>query len=156
MVEKIEQAKAALVRALEDIFSTMFGENLVVVDHHDIADTPRISSMIGFGGIWSGFVALHFSTPMACQISAGFLGMPVDEPDETVRDTVAELANMVGGGLRNQLSTGEEMFKLSLPSVVEGLEYSTRGPAGSQELFLGVVAGDYHFKLQLVLEKKNR
>jgi chemotaxis protein CheX len=152
-VEKMEQARPALVNALQDIFSTMYSEELEVTAHEQVTDTPRISSMIGFGGVWSGFVALHFSKTMACNLTAGLLGVPADEIDETVRDTVAELANMVGGGLRNQLSTRGDVFKLALPSVVEGLEYSTHGPAGSQELLLGAITGSYRFKVQLVLEK---
>jgi chemotaxis protein CheX len=154
-VDKMEQARAALVRALEDIFSSMYGEIVQIIPHIDVMDAPRITSMIGFGGATSGFVALHFSNEMACLLTAGLLGMEVAEPDETVRDTVAEMANMVGGGLRNQMSSTHDNFRLSLPSVVQGLEYSTRGPAGSQEILAGAVAGPYRFKIQLVLEKKS-
>jgi CheY-specific phosphatase CheX len=152
--DKMQRVNQALAHALKDIFTTMFGTGIEIVSHELVPDLPHISSMIGFGGELSGFVALHFSQDMACRIGAGFLGMPMDRLDETVRDTLAELVNMVAGGLRNQLSSDHEMFKLSLPSVVEGLEYSTRGPAGSLELMLGVVAKDYRFKLQLVMERK--
>jgi chemotaxis protein CheX len=154
-VEKMQKARTALVRALEDIFSSMYGETAEIVSVTQIGDTPRISSMIGFGGESSGFVALHFSGEMACSVTAGLLGIQVNEVDETVRDTVAEMANMVGGGLRNQMSSTHDDFRLSLPSVVQGLEYSTKGPAGSQEVLIGVVAGPYQFKVQLVLEKKS-
>ena len=155
-MEKMDQASLALTRALEGIFSSMYGETLEIVSDTQISDTPRISSMIGFGGESSGFVALHFSGVMACRITAGLLGIQVEEVDETVRDTVAEMANMVGGGLRNQMSSTHDDFKLSLPSVVQGLEYSTKGPAGSKEVLVGAVAGPYQFKVQLVLEKKSR
>jgi chemotaxis protein CheX len=154
-VEKMEEARKALVHALEDIFSSMYGEAVEIASDAQIGDAPRISSMIGFGGTSSGFVALHFSGEMACRITEGLLGVQVREVDETVRDTVAEMANMVGGGLRNQMSSTHDDFKLSLPSVVQGLEYSTKGPAGSQEVFLAAVAGPYQFKVQLVLEKKS-
>jgi chemotaxis protein CheX len=154
-VEKMDQARTALVRALEDIFSSMYGETLEIVPPDSILDHLRISSMIGFGGQTSGFVALHFSKEMACLLTAGLLGTQSEEVDENVRDTVAEMANMVGGGLRNQMSSTHDNFKLSLPSVVQGLEYSTRGPAGSQEILIGAVAGQYRFKIQLVLEKKS-
>jgi chemotaxis protein CheX len=154
-VEKMEKGRTALVHALEDIFSSMYGETVEIVSDAQISDAPRISSMIGFGGESSGFVALHFSGEMACRITEDLLGMQVQEVDETVRDTVAEMANMVGGGLRNQMSSTHDNFKLSLPSVVQGLEYSTKGPAGSQEVLFAAVAGPYRFKVQLVLEKKS-
>jgi CheY-specific phosphatase CheX len=152
--DKTDKVKLALERAVKDIFSTMFGVGMEIVPHEKVTDAPRISSMIGFGGEISGFVSLHFSFDMACKLTTGLLGMPVAEPDDTVKDTMAELVNMVAGSLRNQLSTDHEVFNLSLPSVVQGLEYSTRGPAGSYELMLGVIAESYHFKMQLVMEMK--
>ena len=152
-VEQVERGKCALIRALKDIFSSMFNVGVEVVPHEQVSDAPRISSMIGFGGEISGFVLLHFSIANACKVTAGLLRMPIDHANETVRDTVAELVNMVAGRLRNQLCIRHEPIKLSLPSVVEGLEYSTRGPAGSLELLMGVVAETYCFKVQLVMEK---
>jgi hypothetical protein len=36
---------------------------------------------------------------------------------------------------------------------VAGLEYSTQGPSGSQELLMRVATERYRFKIQIVLEK---
>jgi chemotaxis protein CheX len=143
----------AVICALQDVFATMFQEHADLVSYNEIKDTPRVSSIIGFNGPQTGFISLHFSSDMACQLASGLLGMPVEEVDEIVQDAIAELVNMVAGGLRNRLSSSQEDFRLSLPWVVAGLEYSTQGPSGSQELLMGVATERYRFKIQLVLEK---
>ncbi len=150
--DTLKDIQDAALRALQEIFATMFGETAMLIPHSEISDTPRISSILGFAGQLSGFISLHFSGAMACKIAEGFLGMPIEGIDDTVRDATAEIVNMAGGGLKKQLSRDQEMFKVSIPSVVEGLEYSTRGPAGSHEILFGVAAGPYRFKLQLVIE----
>jgi len=150
--ETLGEIHDAAVRAVREIFATMFGETAEVIPHSEIADTTRISSIIGFAGQLSGFISLHFSAAMACKLAEGLLDMPVETIDETVRDAAAEMVNMVSGGLKKQLSQDQELFKVSIPSVVEGLEYSTRGPAGSQEILFGVAAGPHRFKVQLVIE----
>src|SRR5689334_10687582 len=110
-----------LERAVDEIFSTMFGESACFISPNEIPDTPRVSSIIGFAGRISGFLALHFSKEMACKVAEGFLGMPVTEIDDTVQDAVAELVNMTAGGFKKQLSGTQDSFKVSIPSVVQGM-----------------------------------
>jgi chemotaxis protein CheX len=43
--------------------------------------------------------------------------------DDVVRDMLGELANMIGGNLKSVLAPG---IRLSMPSVVEGSDYSLR------------------------------
>jgi chemotaxis protein CheX len=150
--EMLNEIHDAAIRGIVEIFATMFGETAQEVHHTEIVDAPRISSIIGFAGPLSGFVSLHFSNQMACKLAEGLLSMPVTTIDDTVRDAVAEMANMVAGGLKKQLNPKREMFKLSIPSVVQGMDISTRGPASSQEILIGVAAGDHRLKVQLVIE----
>ena len=46
-----------------------------------------------------------------------------DLVDDDVRDVLGELANMIGGNLKSVLSRG---IQLSMPSVVDGSNYSLR------------------------------
>ena len=148
----IHQIESALSAALKDIFHTMFRKEASMIPHSDISIAPRVSSVVGFTGRLSGVLCLHFSNIMACNLAAGLLGMPVAKVDETVRDAVGEMSNMLAGGLKKQLSSTDNMFKISIPSVIEGAEYSVHVPADAHQMWLGVSAGDCRFKVQLVLE----
>jgi chemotaxis protein CheX len=48
---------------------------------------------------------------------------PPDAVDDVVRDVLGELANMIGGNLKCILVPG---IRLSMPSVVDGSDYSLR------------------------------
>jgi CheY-specific phosphatase CheX len=87
-------------------------------------------------------------------IASGLLGMPMDELDETVCDAAGETVNMLAGCFKNQVSRTEEMFKISVPSVIQGREYNVHTRANSQQVLLGVSTGSYQFVAQLVLENR--
>ena len=48
---------------------------------------------------------------------------PPDTVDDVVRDVLGELANMIGGNMKCVLTRG---IRLSMPSVVDGGDYSLR------------------------------
>ncbi len=151
LIDKIE---SGLEAALHEIFSVMFSDHAKIVENGQAPDSPQISSIVGFTGHLSGMLALHFSVDMACRTASRLLGMPVSQPDENVRDAVGELGNMLAGGLKKRLSNTDNMFKISIPTVVAGLEYSMHAPANSQQVWMGIAAGEWRFKIQLVLEQK--
>jgi len=97
-------------------------------------------------------LSLHFSSDMACKMASSLIGIPVTQADENVRDAVGELSNMLAGGLKKQLSDTDNMFKISIPTVIVGMEYSMHGPANSHQVWMGVDTGRCRFKVQLVLE----
>src|SRR5664279_3671280 len=60
----------------------------------------------------------------ACQFTNCLMGLPLpEEVNDDVRDTMDELANMLGGNLKSLLPRG---VVLSMPSVVAGGDYSLR------------------------------
>ncbi len=148
----IRKLELGIEAALKDIFATMFNDNARVLRHTEISDSPRISSVVGFTGRLSGMLSLHFSSDMACKMASALLGMPVMQADENVRDAVGELSNMLAGSLKKQLSDTDNMFKISIPTVIVGMEYSMHAPANSQQVWMGVDTGRCRFKVQLVLE----
>lgn len=152
--ELIRKIELGIEVALRDIFATMFNDEAKVVQHTDILDLPSISSVVGFTGRLSGMLSLHFSSGMACKMASALLGMPVTQADENVRDAVGELSNMLAGGLKKQLSDTDNMFKISIPTVIVGMEYSMHAPANWHQVWMGVDTGRCRFKVQLVLEQE--
>jgi chemotaxis protein CheX len=75
-------------------------------------------------GAWRGAVLLECDRSQACQFTSRLISIPVpEEVNADVRDAMGELANMLGGNLKSVLPRG---VVLSMPSVVEGSDYSLR------------------------------
>jgi CheY-specific phosphatase CheX len=95
-------------------------------------DTPwfpggnRLTSAVQMTGDWNGAVLMECDGRQACRFAARFLAREPsgdDVVDDDVRDVLGELANMIGGNLKSVLSRG---IQLSMPSVVDGSNYSLR------------------------------
>jgi chemotaxis protein CheX len=77
-------------------------------------------------GAWEGAVALHCSAALARQAASIMFGMSLEEAtSEEVQDALAELTNITGGNVKTLLP---EPCMLSLPTVVEGNDYTFRVP----------------------------
>jgi len=148
----VHDLKEGLLHALQDLFINMFNERATLIPPEGVCDQPRISSVVGFAGRLTGCLLLHFKPEVACAVASSLLGTKMTTVDETVCDAIGEMVNMLAGGLKHHLSRNEEMFKISIPSVIAGQDYATHAPANSQILLVGVSAGPYSFKVQVVIE----
>ncbi len=151
-----ETAEKSLMAASLEVFRTMLGGALAKAPDGTDPGETQVSSIVGFGGKFSGFVALHMSRDVACQISGAMLGgMEITEVDEMVHDALGEVGNMVAGGFKKILSEdlGETAFQISLPTVVEGAGITTQGPHHAMSSKGTMTTSDYKLALQLVLEE---
>ncbi len=146
-----EELEASLKRALREIITTMFNCDVKIlpVEEVDIIP-PGLSAIVGFGGKISGYVAIHLSPHSACVLASNLLGMKFDEMDEIVADAMGEMVNMLAGSLKKYASRNEDLFKISIPSIVYGRDYSTHAPKNAERLAVGVQAGGCSFEAQLV------
>jgi len=94
------------------------------------AATPQaeVSGCVQFTGAWEGAVTIECTADFARRAAATMFG--VEPENATVADTqdaIGELTNMTGGNVKALLP---EPCRLSLPSVVQGNDFSTRVPGG--------------------------
>jgi chemotaxis protein CheX len=85
---------------------------------------PIVTSAVYFAGSWKGAALLECNLELAKLFTARL--MPGCQPtsfDDDVRDCIGELANMIGGNLKALLP---DHVELSIPSVIEGRNYSVR------------------------------
>ena len=120
----IEILPAELAQIVESVFGTMMGLEAGECGTPWFPGGDRLTAAVHMAGDWNGAVLLECGQRQACQFAGRFLSMdPPGSVDDVVRDVLGELANMIGGNMKCVLTRG---IRLSMPSVVDGSDYSLR------------------------------
>jgi chemotaxis protein CheX len=113
-----------LAQIVESVFETMMDLKVCPSAMPWFPAGDRLTAAIHLAGEWNGAVLVECDHGQACRFAGRFLSMnPPHTVDDVVRDVLGELANMIGGNLKCVLTRG---IKLSMPSVVDGSDYSVR------------------------------
>ena len=103
------------------VFGTMLSMNVQPVTADWDTSDRSVTAAIYFAGPWSGAVMIECSREESFAFTEVLAGVPrPTELDETARDALGELVNMVGGNLKAILPKG---VSLSMPMVVQGSDY---------------------------------
>lgn len=84
-----------------------------------------ISGIIGLSGGAKGTITLSFPKLTALKTVSQFIGEKIVTMDEIVKDAVGELANIVAGAAKKDLS--QFKISISLPTVVVGDGHEVQG-----------------------------
>jgi chemotaxis protein CheX len=122
------------IESVRELFSTMLScqaqrGNVTLSDGQSA--THGIVAIIGLSGPARGTVALDFPSQTAFAIVGRLFGEAPTEFDADVSDTVAEMANIVGGGAKARLRNDSHPIDLGLPTVVVGGDYQVHHPSQS-------------------------
>ncbi len=113
-----------LAQIVESVFGTMLGLEIGECQAPWFPGADRLTAAVHLAGDWNGAVLVECDRGQACRFAGRFLSMdPPETVDDVVRDVLGELANMIGGNLKCVLTRG---IRLSMPSVVDGSDYSLR------------------------------
>jgi len=119
-----ETLTAALAQIVKSVFETMMSLEVAECEMPWFPSGDRLTSALHLAGDWNGAVLLECDRHQACRFAGRFLSMdPPGAVDDVVRDVLGELANMIGGNLKCVLTPG---IRLSMPSIVDGSDYSLR------------------------------
>jgi len=124
------------IQSTLNVFKTMvFMEATMEKPYLKTQETPLdhtidISGSIGLAGQTNGVVVIAFSQDIACKISSNMLGEDIKEIDDTVKDTIGEMANMIAGGAKGIMAEKKLNFKIALPSVTVGKNHTISYPKG--------------------------
>jgi chemotaxis protein CheX len=123
--------------ATTDVFRTMLKceisrGQLAVKQNH----TPEyeVSGLIGLTGKCQGMVVVSLGRETAIKAAAIMLGERPDGLNAQVVDTVGEIANMIAGAAKSQLS--QYQLSIGLPSVICGKNHSINFPSDSTPILL--------------------
>jgi chemotaxis protein CheX len=122
--------------AASNVFATMLGSELGPgsdsITNGPPEPTDGLVSFIGIAGPWVGTGSLACSANMACAVCTQMLMTETTSVNEDVLDAIAELTNMIIGGVKTDLESHIGSLGLSIPTVVFGRNFKTR-TVGSTE-----------------------
>ena|SRR5277367_4632509 len=123
IADRIGVYRRSLDDAVEEVFRLMTKTSCLPVDECPIEEREMISAVIGLAGAMSGICVLSSGETVALRMAETLSGAAIQRLNETVKDAVGEICNMVAGAwkARQPLLTSECM--LSTPTVVTGTNY---------------------------------
>lgn len=132
--------KETLVNSISEatgkVFSTMLGLEVQTAESAVEKGMPEATdglvSFIGLAGAWAGTGSLACSKELGCRICSQMLMTESSSIDEEVLDCVAEITNMIIGGVKTDLEAIVGPLGLSIPTVVFGRNFTTKS-AGSTD-----------------------
>lgn len=113
----------AMDEAVGEVFSLMMGISCSAVDDCPINEPETISSVIGLAGAMSGTCVLRSGERAALTMAGALTGAAIASMDDTVKDAVGEICNMLAGAWKGKLPALASGCMLSTPTVVTGTHY---------------------------------
>ena len=151
---KVQMMVASLVDVTCDIFSTMvdrkieFGE----ISYSGPQPTANVVATVGFAGTLSGYVSLCVSKEAAFEIAQALLGSSAEDAHEHVRDAAGEMANMIAGSVRTNMTDRGEQLGISTPIVTVGTDFSTAALRDVSQAVCPFKMGPHSLFVYLVLQ----
>lgn len=140
-----EELAANLVH---DVFSTMLGSEAWPDLETPIETAYPVMGAVFFAGAWKGAVQVELEAGLAYRITAHLMSVPLPgRVDSDVRDAIGEVVNMIAGNLNSVLPGSAVM---SMPAVVEGLDFRLSVVGATQSTRLAFASPNGRFALTLV------
>ncbi len=135
------------------VWATMLEAELEAVPGPaDPASVPEPTvGYVDLDGAWNGTVSLHISQTTLRQAAAALFDVePAEASDDQLHDTMAELANMVGGNVKCLV---EQPSQLSLPTVTNDESFRTHVDAREKAVAIGFGNGGNELVVTIFQDK---
>lgn len=147
-----EQFADCVYRAAKSVLATMC--NMEVGPAGEIcsgvsSQRHALSGIVSMSGSLKATIVINLPPVLAMKASAALLGSASKEVDGDVIDTIAELANMIGGNAKNLL--GIKGGHLSIPTVVKGPAHSLVLSSKTEQWGMCVDVDDNDLRLEFIL-----
>jgi chemotaxis protein CheX len=152
-----EELARHVITATKDVFSTMVCMELE--DTYPLSEPVTrfhccVTAMVGLAGIYTGILSIHCPQRLALSITSNMLGMEVEEVGEDASDALGEIANMLGGHVKQVFSKGGLDLHLSIPTVITGEDYTVNCMAEKDCVIIPFTCGEQRFLVGLTLRKE--
>lgn len=87
-------------------------------------EAESVTAVVGFGGLLSGACVVRSSASAARKIAALMTGTEFATIDDTVKDAIGEICNMLAGSWKGKVPDLAANCGLSVPAVITGCDYN--------------------------------
>jgi chemotaxis protein CheX len=137
---------------VEEVFQLMLGVSCRR-DSNTLPDEVEwVTAVVGFGGLMSGACLFRSGGRAARAIGARMTGMEFDEIDETVKDGVGEICNMLAGSWKAKVPELAAHCGLSVPAVITGRDYHLHVQSPEFRLQHVYAFDDMHFEVTILCD----
>ena len=115
-------------------------------------ESEAITAVVGFGGVLSGACIFRSSAQSAMQMAALMTGMSFAEVDDTVKDAMGEICNMLAGAWKGKVPELASHCGLSVPAVITGSDYRLHVQAPEFQLNHVYHFGEHRFAVTILCD----
>jgi chemotaxis protein CheX len=138
--------------SVEEVFQLMLGLECKRDSGPDRKAPESVTAVVGFGGLLSGACVFSTASPVALEIAEHMTGMKFDEIDDTVKDGIGEICNMLAGAWKGKVPNLAAHCGLSVPAVITGRDYMLHVQAPEFQLHHVYRFGESVFSVTIVCD----
>jgi chemotaxis protein CheX len=109
--------------SVEEVFRLMLGVECRREHGGGGQEQDSVTAVVGFGGLLSGACVFSSGRAAALKIAGFMTGMKFEEVDDTVKDGIGEICNMLAGAWKGKVPELAANCGLSVPAVITGRDY---------------------------------
>jgi chemotaxis protein CheX len=109
--------------SVDEVFQLMLGLDCQRENAPESKPPESVTAVVGFGGLLSGACVLSTGSAVALEIAEHMTGMKFAEIDDTVKDGIGEICNMLAGAWKGKVPELAANCGLSVPAVITGRDY---------------------------------
>ncbi len=138
--------------SVEEVFRLMLGIECQREAGTVPVEKESVTSVVGFGGMLSGACVFRSGASTAIKIAAQMTGMEFADVDDTVKDGIGEICNMLAGAWKGKVPELAANCGLSVPAVITGRDYNLHVQAPEFQLHHVYRFGDRLFEVTIVCD----
>lgn len=141
--------------SVREVFGTMLGiqcERELNDGKFGVLSAESVTAVVGFGGILSGACVVFCDALAARRIAAYMTGMEFETVDDTVKDGIGEICNMLAGAWKSKVPELAAHCGLSVPAVITGRDYNLHVQAPEFRLHHSYSFGEETFQVTIVCD----
>lgn len=143
---------ANLDGAVDEVFRLMLGVHCEQEAGPAPRNTESVTAVVGFGGMLSGACVCAMSAEDARKLAARMTGMEFPEIDDTVKDAIGEICNMLAGAWKGKVPELAAHCGLSVPAVITGRDYNLHVQAPEFQLNHHYRTEEFRFVVTIVCD----
>ena len=109
--------------SVAEVFRMMLGADCRLSEGAVPPEDETVSAVVGFGGLLSGACVFRAGGSTARQMAERMTGTRFEALDDTVKDAIGEICNMLAGAWKGRVPELAAHCGLSVPAVITGRDY---------------------------------